>query len=142
MSDKDLVVDHVGIVVRNIEKGIELWEQNFGYRQLTEVVLNTRQQVKVVFLEKKDSVQIKLIEPSSPESPIAARARAGGGLHHLCFRSADMARTLQEFESQGMRVITQPQPGEAFNNEDIAFVFAGQGLNIEVVETTERAKLL
>ncbi len=142
MSKKDLVIDHIGIVVKNIEKGIELWEKSFGYKQMTNVVVNTRQKVKVVFLQKENSIQIKLIEPSEPSSPITAKAKMGGGLHHLCFRSPDMKETLVELEGDGMRVLAQPEPGEAFNNNDIAFVFAGMGLNVEVVETTERASLI
>jgi methylmalonyl-CoA/ethylmalonyl-CoA epimerase len=32
-------------------------------------------------------------------------------------------------------LITPPEPGEAFEDEDIAFVFAGGGLNIELIAT-------
>ena len=32
--------------------------------------------------------------------------------------------------------------GEAFENEDIAFVWAGQGLNIELIETDKKSRLL
>ena len=42
----------------------------------------------------------------------------------------------------GLRIITQPQPGEAFDNERIAFVFAQQGLNIELIDTDKKANIL
>jgi methylmalonyl-CoA/ethylmalonyl-CoA epimerase len=47
--------------------------------------------------------------------------------------------TLREL---GLRVITEPEPGEAFENENIAFVYATQGLNIELIDTDKRAGML
>ena len=45
-------IDHIGIVVKSIEKSILYWEDVFGYKQKTEIVINTRQHVKVVFSGK------------------------------------------------------------------------------------------
>lgn len=134
-----MVIDHIGIVVRSIEQGIAHWEKVFGYQQATEVVLNTRQQVKVVFLEKTSSMPIKLVEPADDASPVAAFAKRGGGLHHLCFRCESVASEVARLKAMGLRVLAEPQPGEAFNNHDIAFIFAKQGLNIELIDTVERA---
>ena len=36
------------------------------------------------------------------------------------------------------RVLAEPQPGEAFENERIAFVFSQHGLNIELIDTEKR----
>ena len=41
-----------------------------------------------------------------------------------------------------MSVLAAPQPGEAFDNEPIAFVYAGQGLNVELIATDRKAALL
>ncbi len=106
---------------------------------MTDPVHNTRQKVWVVFLEKEGSLPVKLIAPADPSSPIAALARRGGGLHHLCFRCEDLERGLGELQSKGVRVLVEPQPGEAFDNENIAFVYAGQGLNVELIDTDKRA---
>jgi len=134
-----MVIDHVGIVVRSIEKGIEHWGRTFGYRQMTDIVVNTRQAVRVVFLSKQDSLPVKLIEPMDENSPAFALARKGGGLHHLCFKTRDMAVEIERLRDLGLRVIAGPEPGEAFENEDIAFLFAKQGINIELIDTDKRA---
>lgn len=133
-------IDHVGIAVRSIEKGIELWETVFGYRQMTDVVVNTRQKVKVVFLKKDDSITIKLIAPADETSPIYSFSLKGGGLHHLCFKGERLEQDLDFLKRHGVRVIAQPQPGEAFENEQIAFGFVS-GLNIELIDTDRRAML-
>lgn len=137
-----MIIDHVGVVVKSIEKGIELWSRLFGYKQATEVVTNTRQQVKVVFLKKQGSIDIKLVEPVSDSSPVFALARRGGGLHHLCFKCDNLENELDRLSANGVRSLVPPQPGEAFDDENIAFLFAGQGLNVELIDTDKRAKLI
>lgn len=137
-----MFIDHIGIVVNRLEKGIEHWQSVFGYEQMTEIVINTRQKVRVVFLHKKHSLDIKLIEPTEKSSPVFEYAQKGGGLHHLCFRCDDLNSQLEELQKLGLRVIAAPQPGEAFENEKIAFLFAKNGLNVELIDTGKRARLL
>jgi len=135
-----MVVDHLGIVVKSIEQGIEYWEKVFGYIQMTEIVINTRQKVKVVFLKKENSLLIKLIEPTDESSPIYKVAMKGGGLHHLGFHCKDINEEITRLKSFGLRVITNPQPGEAFENNQIAFLLGNQALNIELIDTDIKAK--
>ena len=82
------------------------------------------------------------IEPVDDESPIAAFTRQGGGLHHLCFRVPSVSAELARLAALGLRTLTPPQPGEAFADEPIAFVYAGDGLNVELIDTDRRAGLL
>ena len=86
-----MIIDHIGIVVKSLEKGIKDWQIIFGYQQMTEMVVNTRQKVKVVFMSKDNSLPVKLLEPTDESSPVFALARKGGGLHHLCFKCDDMS---------------------------------------------------
>jgi methylmalonyl-CoA/ethylmalonyl-CoA epimerase len=133
-----MVIDHIGIVVRSLDEAMQQWETLFGYRKSSEIVLNTRQKVRVVFLAKTESLTIKLIEPSEPDSPIAMFARKGGGLHHLCFRCADLEDQIPLLQENGAMLIVPPQPGEAFNNHDIAFLLARNNLNFELIDTAEK----
>ncbi len=54
-----MIIDHICFAVKDLQKGIENWKNAFDYRQMTEVVTNTRQKVRVVFLTKEDSITIK-----------------------------------------------------------------------------------
>ena len=134
-----MIIDHLGIAVGSIERSIEHWQTVFGYRQATEIVTNTRQKVRVVFLERPGSLQVKLIEPTDSTSPIHALARRGGGLHHLCFRCESVDAEIVRLEELGLRVIVPAEPGEAFEDERIAFLYAGEGLSIELIDTERRA---
>jgi methylmalonyl-CoA/ethylmalonyl-CoA epimerase len=137
-----MIIDHIGIVVKDINKGIDHWKSIFNYSQMTNIVLNTRQKVKVVFMEKEGSLTVKLIEPTDEKSPIYSFSKKGGGLHHICFKCDNLFHQLEEFSKQGLRILAQPQPGEAFDNENIAFVYANQGLNIELIDTDKKASKL
>ena len=131
-------IDHVGVVVRSLEQEITVWERTFGYTKMTEPVTNTRQKVRVVFLQKAGSMPVKLVEPTDQSSPVAALAARGGGLHHICFKADNMEQALQHIEREGGRVIVPPQPGEAFENEPIAFVYL-HGLPTEIIATDKKA---
>lgn len=135
-----MVIDHIGIVVKSIEEGISYWEKIFGYKQMTEIVINTRQKVKVVFLTKENSLIIKLIEPTDETSPIYRIARKGGGLHHLGFRCKDINEEIKRLKELGLRLIANPQPGEAFEDNKIAFLLGNQALNIELIDTEKKAR--
>ena len=60
-----MIIDHIGIVVKDIEKGIEHWGNIFGYSQMTKIVTNTRQKVKVVFLKKENSDRKSVVQGKS-----------------------------------------------------------------------------
>lgn len=100
---------------------------------------NTRQKVKVVFMEKEGSLQVKLLEPTDPSSPVYSLARRGGGLHHVCFRGENLATELKTLTGKGARILVPPEPGEAFENENISFVYVDHGLNIELIDTERKA---
>lgn len=135
-------IDHICIAVKNLQDGIDYWKRVFGYNQMTRVVENSLQRVKVVFLNKEDSIIIKLIEPLEGNQSLITFVNRGGGFHHICFKCSDMNNQLQELKKEGLLTLVPPQPGEAFNNHNIAFLLARYGLNIELIDTDEKAGLL
>lgn len=137
-----MIIDHIGIVVKSVTDAIKHWERVFGYKQYTEIIENTRQKVKIVFLKKENSLPVKLLEPVDRDSPVYRLARKGGGLHHLCFKCDNVMHEVTLLEEKGLRVLTPPQPGDAFDGENIAFVFAKQGVNIELIDTEKRTGII
>jgi len=131
-------IDHIGIAVRSVEAAADRLCTLLGYVRDTSAVTNTRQRVRVLFLSKEGSLGIKLIEPSEPESPLWDFVRKGGGLHHLCFKVRDVGAACADLTASGARVIAQPAPGEAFDDNLIAFCYIGLGLNVELVDTDAR----
>lgn len=135
-------VDHICFAVRNLEEGIAYWTDVFGYKQRTNIVVNSRQLVRVVFLSLEGSILVKLIEPLPGNTSLQNYVNTGGGFHHLCFRCEDLRLTMAELLEKGLLTLQTPQPGEAFNNHDIAFLLARNGIRIELIDTDEKAGIL
>jgi methylmalonyl-CoA/ethylmalonyl-CoA epimerase len=133
-----MIIDHLAIAVRNIDDAANRLCSLFGYHRHTEKVTNTRQDVNVLFLEKEGSLTLKIIEPASADSPLWDFVRKGGGLHHVCFKAPDVEAACADLSARGARVIAPPQPGEAFDDAAIAFLYVGLGLNVEVIDTDRR----
>lgn len=132
-------LDHICLAVRNLATARRTLERTLGYAPRTEPVVNTRQQVVVQFMSKPGSLDIKLIEPSTLESPLVDFIRrSGGGLHHLAFRTGDVTEAVTDLQALGARILAAPAPGEAFDEGLIAFAFLGSGLNIELIDTDAR----
>lgn len=137
-----MVIDHICFAVRNLAEGITYWQDTFGYSQMTEIITNTRQKVIVVFLTKKDSITIKLIEPAEDNQSLINFVNRGGGFHHVCFRCTDLDGEIGRLSSKGMIKLVAPQPGEAFNNHNIAFLLGQYNMNVELIDTDEKAGML
>jgi methylmalonyl-CoA/ethylmalonyl-CoA epimerase len=135
-------IDHICFAVKNLNDGIAYWDRVFGYKQMTKIVENSRQKVKVTFLKKEDSLTIKLIEPVEGNQSLINFVNRGGGFHHVCFKCSDIEEKLNELKNEGLITLVPPQEGEAFNNNKIAFLMARYGLNIELIDTDEKAGLL
>jgi methylmalonyl-CoA/ethylmalonyl-CoA epimerase len=137
-----MIIDHICFAVKNLTEGIEYWDSVFGYSQMTSIIENSRQKLKVTFLSKKDSITIKLIEPTDKNQSLLNFVNRGGGFHHICFKCDSLDREMGELTQKGLLTLVSPQPGEAFNNHDIAFLLARNGLNIELIDTDEKAGML
>ena len=135
-------IDHICFAVRDIHEGITYWTEVFEYRQMTEVIENSLQKVKVVFMSKDDSLLVKLIEPVEGNQSLINFVNKGGGFHHICFRCSNIAETVSDLNAKGLLTLVSPQPGEAFNNHDIAFLLGKYGMNIELIDTEEKAALI
>jgi methylmalonyl-CoA/ethylmalonyl-CoA epimerase len=137
-----MIIDHICFAVKDLQDAIAYWKNVFGYEQITEIITNSLQKVKVTFLHKENSIDVKLIEPLAENEALIKFVNRGGGFHHVCFKCPDINSKIEELRSKGLIMLVPPQPGEAFNNNNIAFLFARYGMNLELIDTDERAGIL
>ncbi|MGA8059405.1 MAG: VOC family protein, partial [Candidatus Binataceae bacterium] len=84
-------IHHVGVVVPSLEEGLRFWRDTLGMR-LTKSATIEEQGVRAALLEVGGS-EVELLEPLGPEGGVGKfLARRGGGLHHVCFETDDVAR--------------------------------------------------
>ena len=114
-------IEHIGIAVESIEKVLPYFENVLGLKcYKTEVVED--QKVKTAFL-KVGEVKLELLEPTSPESTIAAHLeKRGQGMHHMAFRIEDgVANAIAEADAAGIRLIDKA-PRKGADSMNIAFL--------------------
>ncbi len=106
-------IHHVGVVVPSLEEGLKFWRDVLGMR-LTKRATIEEQGVRAALLEVGGS-EIELLEPLNAEGGVGKfLARRGGGLHHVCFETDDVARELAGAKTKGLQLIDQaPRPGLA-----------------------------
>lgn len=136
----EMVIDHICFAVKDTTQAVEYWGRIFGYTQMTDTVENKLQKVLVTFLKKEGSIMIKLIEPTGENTSLQNFINRNGSFHHLCFRCDDINDKIDELKNEGLVLLTPPEPGEAFNNNNIAFMLSTTyGMNIELIDTEEKA---
>jgi methylmalonyl-CoA/ethylmalonyl-CoA epimerase len=127
-------IDHVGIAVSSIASALGFWRDALGLTagEPEEV---PSEGVRVVFLPMGES-RLELLEALTPESPIARFIdKRGEGIHHICFRVADLESTLSALEQKGARPIA-PRIRVGAGGRRIAFVHPGStgGILLELKE--------
>jgi len=127
---------HVGIVVEDIEKGIQRYKAMFGFVPVTEVVDDPVQKVSVVLLSGPDkgSVPLELIAPLTNDSPVSKILQGNMHLYHLCFLVNDIEEALKKFRSNGAIIISGPVPADLFKGKRIAFVYSPDKYVVELLE--------
>lgn len=129
---KKPTLDHIGIAVRSLASA-KIY-QDLGLT-IEHVETVETQRVKTAFLSVGDS-NLELLEPTSPDSPIAKFIeKRGEGIHHICLRVDDLEAHLERLKADGYRLINEaPVPGA--HGCRVAFLHpsAGNGVLIELSE--------
>ena len=133
---KPIKINHVAIVVQDIDVALNFWEQTFGL-QLDHVEDVPSQKSKVAFLPLGES-EIELVQPTNSDSGLANfLEKRGEGMHHICIEVEDIDATLAELKSKGVRLINDVP--EELPGRKMAFIHpkAANGVLVELYQLTE-----
>ena len=126
-------IDHIGIVVRDIEQARKVYEAALGL-PLEEIAAVPDQQVNVAFLPIGES-NLELVQPTTQDSGIAKfLEKRGEGIHHVCIEVPDIEKALAQLKAHDVQLIDQ-EPRRGAHGR-IAFIHpkAAHGVLIELVE--------
>ena len=113
-------IDHVAIVVADLDATIEFYTKTLGMPQLYRETI-ADQGVEAVGIRTGDSV-IELLRPLDEASPIAAfRGTAATKMHHIAYRVADIVAELARLRDAGVRLIDET-PRKGAHGNTIAFL--------------------
>ena len=128
-------IDHIGIAVKEIEQATRFYTEILGIK-LQNIEEVTDQKVKVGFFPITDS-EIELLESTAPDGPVAKYIEnKGEGIQHIAFRVENLAETLQELKTKGVRLIDEA-PRKGAGGAKIAFIHPKE-TNGVLVELCER----
>jgi methylmalonyl-CoA/ethylmalonyl-CoA epimerase len=126
-------IDHIGIATRTFSDAA-FWQKALGLSVLhTEEVAEQGVRVKMLPIGE---TQIELLEPLSPDSPIAKFLdKRGPGIHHIAIRVDDIEQALAQFKAQGARLIDE-SPRMGAGGCLVAFIHpsSGNGVLLELVQ--------
>ncbi len=132
-------IDHVAIIVRNIEQALVFYRDTLGIMP-SEIKEVPTEQVRIAFLPMGDpgGSEIELVEPTNPDSSLAkSLEKRGEGLHHICLEVDDIDAALADMQAKGAPVLDK-QPRIAA--EGRAIFLHPKGTNGVLLELVERDK--
>jgi methylmalonyl-CoA/ethylmalonyl-CoA epimerase len=123
-----LKIDHVGILVADLDKAVKL------YRDLLDVpVVLEVNQGWISAIVKTDSGKLELMQPTDGNSSVGkALAKRGEGIHHLAIDVDDVQGYLDKAEKLGLSLIDR-HPRKGSEERLIGFVHP-KGLNGVLLE--------
>lgn len=110
-------IDHVGIIVRDLDKTIRLYKGLLGQPMILE-----ENQGWISAIIKTESGKLELMQPTSEDSPVGkALARRGEGIHHLAIEVDDVQTYLDKAEQLGLTLVDR-HPRKGSEGRMIAFI--------------------
>lgn len=114
-------IDHIGIAVQSLDEAVKYYEKALGLKceGIEEVA---EQKVKTAFFDV-GGTHIELLEPTSPESPIAKflEKNPRGGIHHIALNSNDILADLARAKDAGV-ILLNETPKIGAHAKQIAFL--------------------
>ena len=112
-------IDHVGVAVTSLEESLKFYKTLGIEPSHTEEVAS--QKVKTAFLTVGD-VHVELLEPTSPDSPIAGfLGKRGQGIHHIAYEVSDINAALTVLKENGIKLINE-NPVSGAHDMLVAFI--------------------
>ena len=127
-------INHIGIAVHDIEEAAKFYTEVLGL-ELGGIEEVPDQKVKVAFLPIGE-VRIELVQPTSPDSPVAKFLEKNGqGFHHIAYQVENTGAEVERMLGDGVRMVDQ-QPRSGAHNTLVAFMHpkASGGVLTELVQ--------
>ena len=134
-----LSLDHVAHVVPNLEAAGRFYRETYGCPVSTPVTI-AAQQIRIAYAEFANA-RIELIEPLGDGSPVSGflRRTGIGGLHHVCFTTADADEAANAAQSAGLRLAGSDRPHPGHHGRPLFFLNPKDTLGaLTEIETGEK----
>lgn len=128
-------IDHLGIVVRNLEEAVHAYERGMGLEVTHRETLED-QGVETVSMKVGEGT-VELLSPIREDSPVGKFLQdRGPGIHHVAYAVEDIEEALSDACDAGLRLIDEI-PRIGVGGKKIAFIHpkSTAGVLSELVQT-------
>ena len=134
---EDIILGEEGeqIVVKDLEKAMKVYSDGLGL-SIKRIEQSEEFQVKIAFLPVGE-VLVELIEPIGPGGIQDFLNEHGEGLHHICYRVANINKAMEKVGAKLKMRDQKPRPGGA--GSKVAFLDPQSIFNVET-ELVERGE--
>ena len=122
---ENVTFDHIGLVVESIDK-VAPDVKPVTYPE-------PAQQVTVAFI-CLHGLNLELIEPMGENSPVSLSLKKGQKLVHLCYRTPDLAKSIEESKKHGFFCFKEPLPSKTYGGKMSAWLFSRTYGLFELIE--------
>jgi methylmalonyl-CoA/ethylmalonyl-CoA epimerase len=134
---KVLRIDHVAIVVEDLEATMAFWRDGLGL-ELSHIEDVPAEKSQVAFLPVGAS-QVELVNPTSEDSGLKRYLeKRGPGMHHLCLEVDDIDGMLKRLKDRGIQLINET-PMDGLGGKRYAFIHpkSANGVMVELYQLPE-----
>jgi methylmalonyl-CoA/ethylmalonyl-CoA epimerase len=104
-------VDHIGILVSNLDEAIKLYKDCFG-AEVDKIETLSERGVKAAILSLDQGANLELLEPLPGSNMANVLEKRGEGLHHITFEVDDVDKELSRLSKRGIELIDKKsRPG-------------------------------
>lgn len=130
-------IDHIAIIVDNLEAALSFWRDSLGM-ELAGLHDRPDEQARIAFLPAGDS-EVELVEPTTRDSGLARfLEKRGAGMHHVCLEVDDIEEMMANLRRSGVELINE-QPRVGQDGRKYAFIHpkSAYGVLVELYELAQ-----
>ncbi|MBN2550756.1 MAG: methylmalonyl-CoA epimerase [Anaerolineales bacterium] len=127
-------IDHVAILVDDLEKHLSFWRDALGL-EMTQIVDVPAEKSAVAFLPVGGS-EIELVKPTTDDSGLARQLeKRGPGMHHICLEVDDIDGMFARLKEKGIQLLSDA-PKMGVGGRKYAFIHpkSANGVLVELYE--------
>jgi len=128
-------IDHLGVAVNNLAESIAFYE-SLGLAVAHRETIRA-EKVDVAMLPAGDA-RMELLQPTSPDSPIAKfLEKRGPGLHHVALRVPDLNAAVSRLKAGGARLLNEPRAGAGGHTYVFVHPASTGGVLLELIQESK-----
>jgi methylmalonyl-CoA/ethylmalonyl-CoA epimerase len=98
-------IDHVGVVVKNLDEALDLYVNTLGFEKSEIMIAEKGDKFRTVMVSL-GQVTLELIEPMNPEGAIQKFLETRGeGIHHISLRVDDIRKEVSTLGAKGIKFL-------------------------------------